>query len=130
MQSLFDKLGDLVSANTGLITTTTGLSVATGVAGATGNAPPGVDPIMFWIIGTFIAPIVTTGGAAMLRVVRARRRGRLVARQEWKEREGRRLLADGDPKNDAEARGLLEGAAMDREEVAAIDAEIGKERAR
>jgi hypothetical protein len=109
-----------------------GTQVALGVAGATGQIPEGIHPIV-WVLLTLVGPPITAIAWRAYRVRDARKMARLRAHAEELRRcaleheaLARGLLLDADSANDAEALKLHGRARQQRIEAAADDGEAAQ----
>lgn len=139
--NVIERISDVVHTNLAGLGGGVAVLLGTTTATATGNAPQGIDPLL-WALMTAASVPVGVAVGALFRVLRARRRGRIAARAAErirraleKERRGNAMLTDRDEKNDPIGHKLLDeaselriAAGADESEVKAIDAEAAHER--
>lgn len=139
--NVIERIADVVQTN--LVGLGGGLALNLGAtaASATGNAPQGVDPLVWALMSALSVPAGVAVGV-LFRMLRARRRGKIQARAAErirraleKERRGNAMITDRDESNDPIGHKLLDeaselriSAGADEAEVRAIDAEGAHER--
>ncbi len=125
---MLEKIFDFIAGNAPAVAAG-GTSSGLMIAGAAGQAPEGIHPIVY-LVGSVVAPMLTALVYSQLRVMRARRKARKDASgaeherlaAEY-ERVGLGKVNDTNPANDEEGRKLLAKAREERMEAAADRAE-------